>query len=299
MEINFLMPKLISFLFLFYFCISCFHTIDRKDPTGSSAKYGAYGFYDGDPIPDKIAYLTFDDGPSDWTEGILDVLKEEKIKASFFICGDWAPKETRIKNGFKKYKDVLIRMRKEGHSVGNHTIDHRNLLSLSDEKIAKQFDDNQSMYDRELGTESARMTLLRPPFGSPFNRPVSDQAKKRVGSVLKKKGVVVMWSKHFDSSDSKEWVRGEWYEKGPRINLDDEKFKAKMNRIYFRLVRGADGKGIIVLFHDTHPTTKEILTSVIRKLKSEGYGFGTIEDYVRWRWNMTSAELSASERDSE
>ncbi|TGK15668.1 polysaccharide deacetylase family protein [Leptospira fluminis] len=289
-----------SALILFYTLVfSCATSPDRRDPTGSSARYGAVGFYDGDPVPDKVAYLTFDDGPSDWTSEILDVLRSEKIPATFFICGIWAPNVNRTNNSFRKFRDVLVRMRREGHAVGNHTIGHRNLMPLSEEKIRNQFRENQEMYDRELGKESAPMTLLRPPFGSPFNRSVSEESKRRVGLALRREGIVAMWSKHFDSSDSKDWVRGEWYEKGPRVNLDDERFKAKMERIYSRLVSGANGKGIVVLFHDTHPTTKEILTSVIRKLHAEGYRFATMEEYSLWRWGKSSSELLVTERNSE
>lgn len=62
------------------------------------------GCYNDDPIPEKTAYLTFDDGPSDWTAAILDILKKDEVKATFFICGDWAPKSDRVNNYFKKYR---------------------------------------------------------------------------------------------------------------------------------------------------------------------------------------------------
>jgi len=39
-----------------------------------------------------------------------------------------------------------------------------------------------------------------------------------------------------------------------------------------------------VLMHDTHPTTRDVLKSLIEELKKRGYSFGTLEDYCRWRW---------------
>ena len=60
----------------------------------------------------KIAYLTFDDGPSKNTSKILNILKKYNVKATFFV------------NGKPIYKDMYIRINKEGHKIGNHTYCH-------------------------------------------------------------------------------------------------------------------------------------------------------------------------------
>ena len=249
------------------------------------------GYYRDDPLPDKTAYLTFDDGPSDWTDGILDVLRKENIKATFFICGDWAPKSNRINNDFKKYHTSLLRMIREGNVLGNHTIDHKNLAALKPEEIRKQFAENQELLNKEIGFEAPQMTIVRPPFGSPWHNPQSFAAMSKVGKIIKSIGVIAMWSRHFDSSDSMEWVRGEWFENGPRIYMGDKEFKEKMHRIYRRIIDWANGKGIVILFHDTHPTTMDILPSIINQLKREGYHFATMEDFVHWKYNMSSQEI--------
>lgn len=63
----------------------------------------------------KIAYLTFDDGPSsNITPQVLDVLKEYNVKATFFVIGNMA----------ERYPDIIKRMNKEGHSIGNHSYSH-------------------------------------------------------------------------------------------------------------------------------------------------------------------------------
>jgi peptidoglycan/xylan/chitin deacetylase (PgdA/CDA1 family) len=59
-------------------------------------------------------YLTFDDGPSMQTPKVLDLLKDEGIKASFFVLGKMA----------EEHPEFLKRMVKEGHTLGNHTYDH-------------------------------------------------------------------------------------------------------------------------------------------------------------------------------
>jgi peptidoglycan/xylan/chitin deacetylase (PgdA/CDA1 family) len=258
-----------------------------------TARSDAYppGYYEDDPLPDKTVYLTFDDGPSDWTAGILDILKKERVKATFFICADWAPRTDRTNNDFKKYRDVLLRMMAEGHVVGNHTVDHANLAALTPDRIARELDENQEIFDRELASGARRMLFIRPPFGSPWLQAAPDAVRAKVGAVIRPRGILVMWSRHFDSSDSMEWVRGEWYEKGPRIYMGDEAFRIKMHRIYRRLISRATGRGVVILFHDTHPTTMDILPAVIENLKKGGYRFDSMEGFVRWRWKKSSSEL--------
>lgn len=270
---------------IFGFCMGKINKVKSSDA------YPA-GYYRNDPLPDKTAYLTFDDGPSDWTDGILGVLKKENIKATFFICGDWAPKANRISNDFKKYRTTLRRLIREGHVLGNHTIDHKNLAALNPGEIKRQFTENQELLNKEIGPEAPTMTIVRPPFGSPwYNEPQPIAAMTKVGKVIKSIGIIALWSRHFDSSDSMEWVKGEWFENGPRIYMGDWTFKEKMHRIYRRIIDRANGNGIVILFHDTHPTTMDILPSIIDQLKREGYHFATMEDFVQWKYHMSSTEI--------
>jgi len=79
----------------------------RKLPTNLPVTEPYYG--------DKIIYLTFDDGPDpENTPLILDILKENNIKATFFVLG------TEI----EKYPDLLKRIYAEGHAIGNHSYNH-------------------------------------------------------------------------------------------------------------------------------------------------------------------------------
>ena len=286
-----MLKRIVLIIIIMIFCAVTLAIGRRVEKDSEEYKQIAPGFYEEDPLPYKTVYLTFDDGPSDWTAEILDTLEKEGVKATFFVCAIWAPDETRLLNGFRKYRDVLIRMIKDGNVIGNHTTTHKNFAVMSDKEIARLLDDNQNLLNSELGEYSRQMTLIRTPKGAPYHGPFPKATRIRVARVLRKKGVVIMWSKHFDSTDSMEWVKGEWYTNGPRININDNAFKKKMKRIYDRLISRADGKGIVVLFHDTHPTSKEILKEVIDKLKSEGYTFATMEDYVQWRWHKSSADL--------
>lgn len=70
-----------------------------------------------EPYEEKsTVYLTFDDGPDDKiTPQILDILRAEKVKATFYVCG----------NMVDAYPEVLKRIFNEGHAIGNHTYNHR------------------------------------------------------------------------------------------------------------------------------------------------------------------------------
>jgi len=66
--------------------------------------------------PAKKVSLTFDDGPNPpFTNQILEILKKEKIKATFFVCGA----------NIKKHPETLKKIAKEDHLIGNHTYNHR------------------------------------------------------------------------------------------------------------------------------------------------------------------------------
>ena len=73
----------------------------------------------------KIAALTFDDGPHPvYTPKLLDGLKERNVKATFFLIGQ----------NIEGNEEIIKRMSKEGHLIGNHTYHHVNLATLKFEE---------------------------------------------------------------------------------------------------------------------------------------------------------------------
>ncbi len=95
----------------------------------------------------KVVYLTFDDGPvPECTPQVLDILQHYGVKATFFMVGENA----------KRYPDLLERVRREGHSVGNHTYHHLKGCTLS----TKTYMENINYADELLQTP-----LFRPPYG--------------------------------------------------------------------------------------------------------------------------------------
>jgi peptidoglycan-N-acetylglucosamine deacetylase len=98
--------------------------------------------------------LTFDDGPAGpYTEQVLDILRERKVQATFFVCG----------KNVERAPDILRRIVREGHAIGNHTYSHPFIYFRSRKQIAKEIDQAQEVIKEVLGI---RPTLFRPPYGA-------------------------------------------------------------------------------------------------------------------------------------
>lgn len=78
---------------------------------------------------DKYVYLTFDEGyEAGYTPKLLDILKENNVKAAFFITAHY----------LNTQPELVQRMIEEGHIVGNHTVNHKSMPNLDDEKIKEE-----------------------------------------------------------------------------------------------------------------------------------------------------------------
>ena len=102
---------------------------------------------------EKIIYLTFDNGyEAGYTNQILDTLKENEVKATFFITAHY----------LNTASDIVQRMIEEGHIVGNHTVNHKSMPEITDEQIKDEVIKlHQAVYEK-FGYE---MKYLRPPKG--------------------------------------------------------------------------------------------------------------------------------------
>ena len=118
------------------------------------------------PNDNKTVYLTFDDGPTEKvTRKILEVLNNEKVKASFFCVG----------KNVEKYPDLFACIKAEGHAGGNHTNTHLNGWKTN----KKQYLD-----DVEEANKLIKSNLFRPPYGK-----LNWRSKKD----LQRKYKIVMW----------------------------------------------------------------------------------------------------------
>ena len=118
------------------------------------------------PNDKKTVYLTFDDGPTEKvTRKILEVLKNENVKASFFCVG----------KNVEKYPDLFTCIKEEGHAIGNHTNTH-----LNGWKTNKK----QYLEDVEEADKLIKSNLFRPPYGK-----LNWRSKRN----LQRKYKIVMW----------------------------------------------------------------------------------------------------------
>lgn len=119
----------------------------------------------------KIAFLTFDDGPSYLSNDILDILKKYHIKATFFVVGNLA----------RENKSIIERQIKEGHSIGNHTYTHnyKNIYSSVD-VFVNEVDKTQNIIKSIVGS-NYDIKLVRFPGGSFGDRlnPYKEAIKKK------------------------------------------------------------------------------------------------------------------------
>ncbi|WP_264548874.1 polysaccharide deacetylase family protein [Flavobacterium sp. N2820] len=125
------------------------------------------------PNSDKKIFLTFDDGPiPEITEWVLDILKSEEIKATFFCIGD----------NIKKHPEVYKRILAEGHQTGNHTFNHLNGWKTK----TNHYIDNFKLCETEcLKLNSEHSFLFRPPYGK--IKPSQTKAIRNLGYKI------IMW----------------------------------------------------------------------------------------------------------
>ena len=131
-------------------------TFATRAPAEKSISTGVAGVTPAESesnLKKKIA-LTFDDGPHpEYTPMLLDGLKEREVSAAFFLMG---------KNA-EKYPEIVERMHKEGHTIGNHSYSHVQLSSLEDLEACKEITKANKVVESITGKEP---DYIRPPFGS-------------------------------------------------------------------------------------------------------------------------------------
>lgn len=139
---------------------------------------------------DKYIYLTFDLGfEAGYTEKILDVLKENDVKACFFITAHYLNTAT----------DLVKRMIEEGHDVGNHTVNHKSMPDISDEQIKKEVMDLHTAVYEKFGYE---MRYIRPPKG--------EYSERTLEMCNKLNYQTIMWSFAYDDWEESKQGREEY-----------------------------------------------------------------------------------------
>lgn len=189
---------------------------------------------------DKYIYMTFDLGyEAGYTNAILDILKENNVKAAFFITAHYVNTSS----------DIVQRMIDEGHIVGNHTVNHKSMPSLSEEQIKSELMNLHTAIHEKFGYE---MTYMRPPKG--------EYSEKSLDTTTKLGYVPVMWS----------FAYADW----------DEKKQPSREEGISKITKNVHN-GEIMLLHATSKTNMEILDTVIKEIKGMGYEFKSLDQFKK------------------
>jgi len=195
----------------------------------------------------KIVYLTFDDGPSSNTKKILDILKKNNIKATFFVTGL-----------NKEYNYLIKRAEAEGHTIALHTYSHdyKKVYSSMD----AYFKDLNKLEDMVKGLIGYSPKYIRFPGGS--SNTVSKEYKKKIMTRLTKE-VLNRGYQYYD------WNCDSTDASGNNVAVSELVKNATLSREY----------NINILFHDTDAkdTTVKALQKIINKYKKRGYEFRGID----------------------
>ncbi len=182
---------------------------------------------------EKYISLTFDDGPSAQTTGkLLDGLNERGVNATFFLIGEL----------IEGNESLVLRMKEDGHQIGNHTWSHVNLQEVS-----------LSVAEEELQRTDAALTNLlgagdywvRPPYGA-----ITDRQRQIFCTPA------IKWS------------------------VDPEDWKKQNVAADVEAVLSAVEPGDIILMHDIYPETVTAALKIIDTLQKQGYTFVTVESLL-------------------
>jgi peptidoglycan/xylan/chitin deacetylase (PgdA/CDA1 family) len=198
-------------------------------------------------LNEKVAYLTFDDGPSKNALKVLDILKSYNIKATFFVNGN--------------EPSIVKRIVSDGHAIGNHTYSHdysKIYTSVNDFKIDFQKDEDFIYNNTGIKTK-----IMRFPGGSDNHVSYKYGGKNMMYDIAKEmtKEGYTYFDWNIDSNDASKVTQ----DKNVIISsvLDNSKKK----------------KFIIVLMHVSSPktTTVEALPTIIEGLQKQGFTFKSLD----------------------
>jgi peptidoglycan-N-acetylglucosamine deacetylase len=180
----------------------------------------------------KEIFLTFDDGPTlEITSWVLLELKKYNAKATFFCIG----------SNIEKHPEIFKKIISEGHSIGNHTLNHVNGWKTSKNKYLHEIRLTECIINKYISYNNSK--LFRPPFG----KITKTQAK----TLLKKNYTIVMWD-----ILAKDWMS----------NINPKRIKD--------IILKGGCKGSILVFHDSlkaEKNLKEILPEVLKYFSEIGY----------------------------
>ncbi|KAK9766233.1 chitin deacetylase [Basidiobolus ranarum] len=193
--------------------------------------------------------LTFDDGPSEFTTQLLDILAAAKVKATFLMVG----------SNVVKYPEVVKRAFDEGHQISQHTWSHPHLMSISNEQIVAEL---RATEEAIFNVTGARTAFVRPPYG---------EADDRVKGVFKAMGYHnLLWN--MDTLD--------WDIVGKKQNPDKilDSFKNALTKDTG--LNPFNNPGFISLQHDLYVETVKRVPKIEELLAQHNFHFVLAHDCI-------------------
>lgn len=201
---------------------------------------------------EKRVFLTFDDGPTQAvTPYILDLLKQENIKATFFVLGNRA----------KANKELIKREFEEGHYVANHGFSHKySQIYQNTQTVFEEYNYTEKCIQDALNNPNYHSKVFRFPGGSKggYYNNIKEQAKQN----LRENGIV-----------SLDWNS---------LSKDAEGAKTKEELLQNVVDTIGEKQSVVILMHDASDKilTYETLPSIIQYLRDNGYQFKTLYDIL-------------------
>ena len=200
----------------------------------------------------KVAYLTFDDGPSNNTHQILDILKQNNIKATFFVLGS----QVEI------FPETTNRIYNEGHYIANHGYSHKySEIYQSPEQVLNEFNQCNQIVAKTINVPEYNSHLFRFPGGSVGGKYA--ELKKQAITLLEQNDIL-----HIDWNS---------------LTGDSEKVNPTEEYLMDNLQKTTEGKNsLVILMHDAGDKilTYDMLPNLISYLREKGYEFKNMYDLI-------------------
>lgn len=201
----------------------------------------------------KRAFLTFDDGPSQNTNDILDILKENNIKATFFVLG----------NQVEKMPEITKKIYNEGHYIANHGYSHiYSNIYKTPEEVLNEYNQCNQIVAKTIEVPEYNSHLFRFPGGSVGGKYA--QIKEQAISLLEQNNILyVDWNS---------------------LTGDSEKANPTEEYLMNNLQKTTNEKNsAVILMHDAQAKkeTVENLPKVIEYLKQQGYEFENFYNIIK------------------
>lgn len=201
----------------------------------------------------KRAFLTFDDGPSTVTPDILDILKKENIKATFFVLG------SRV----NAMPETVKRIYEEGHYIANHGYSHSySAIYSSPQAVLDEFNQCNDAVRGAIGVPEYNSHLFRFPGGLPGGK--YEQIKYQAKELLSQNDIL-----HVDWNS----LTGDAETTNPTIEYEMEKIQQTVQ----------NKNSVVILMHDAQAkrVTAEALPQIISWLRENGYEFKNFYEIIK------------------